>query len=186
MLDLILIVNRENLGAAQGRNQALKYALESDPAIPPKYILTLDNDTSVDPQVIADLVLRAEASRPEELVFAPLIYFAQDPQRRWASWWTSGWRFPLQMGADWELYDAYNNGKTVDGVATAAALFKTNAFIELGYFDDRLFFTHEDTEWFQRARHKGYAIKIVPVEGKVLHDCHQSMGGAEKGNRSRA
>ncbi len=176
-----LIVNRENLGAAQGRNQALKYALESDPAIPPKYILTLDNDTSVDPQVIADLVFRAETSRPEELVFAPLIYFAQDPQRRWASWWTSGWRFPLQMGADWELYDAYNNGKTVDGVATAAALFKANAFIELGYFDDRLFFTHEDTEWFQRARHKGYEIKVVPVEGKVLHDCHQSLGGAEKG-----
>jgi len=176
-----LIVNRENLGSAEGRNQALRYALESDKAIPAKYILTLDNDTIVDSQVIADLVHRAETSRPEELVFAPILYFAQDPERRWASWWTDGWRFPAQIEADWGLRDAYNNGETVDGVATAAALFKTTAFNELGYFDDRLFFSHEDTEWYQRARNKGYEIKLVPVEGKVLHDCHQSLGGTEKG-----
>jgi len=176
-----LIINQENLGAAEGRNQALKYALESSAASPPKYILTLDNDTTVDPQVIADLVQRAETSRPEELVFAPLLHFAQEPERLWTSWWTDGWRFPGQMEADWGLRDLYNNRKTVDGVATAAALIKTKAFIELGYFDDRLFFGYEDVEWFQRVRRNGYEIKLVTVEGKVLHDCHQSLGGADKG-----
>ena len=115
-----LILNQENLGAAQGRNQALKYALESSAAIPPKYILTLDNDTTVDRQVIEDLVLRAETSRPEEWVFAPLLHFAQEPERLWTSWWTDGWRFPAQMEADWGLRDLYNNHKSVDGVATAA------------------------------------------------------------------
>ena len=179
-----LILNQENLGAAEGRNQALKYALESSTATPPKYILTLDNDTTVDPQVIADLVQRAESSRPEELVFAPLLYFAQEPERLWTSWWTDGWRLPGQMQADWRLRDPYNNRKTVDGVATAAALIKTKAFIELGYFDDRLFFLYEDVEWFQRVRRKGYEIKLVPVEGKVLHHCHQSLGGTEMGNMS--
>ena len=176
-----LILNQENLGAAQGRNQALKYALESSTATPPKYILTLDNDVTVDPQVIADLVQRAETSRPEELVFAPLLHFAQEPERLWTSWWTDGWRFPAQMEADWGLRDLYNNRKSVDGVATAAALIKTEALIELGYFDERLFFGYEDVEWFQRVRRKGYEVKLVPVEGKVLHDCHQSLGGSEQG-----
>jgi len=176
-----LILNQENLGAAQGRNQALKYALESSAAIPPKYILTLDNDTTVDRQVIEDLVLRAETSRPEEWVFAPLLHFAQEPERLWTSWWTDGWRFPAQMEADWGLRDLYNNHKSVDGVATAAALIKTEAFIELGYFDERLFFGYEDVEWFQRVRRRGYEIKLVRVEGKVLHDCHQSLGGSKKG-----
>ena len=208
-----LIVNDENLGAAEGRNQALKYlldpgrtsklsyglmldndvgseecgapvlkyALQSNTSTRPDYILTLDNDTIVDPQVIAELVHRAEASSPEELVFAPLLYFSEDPERRWTSWWTNGWRLPGQMEADWGARDQYNNGRTVDGVATAAALFKSSAFLEFGYFDDRLFFSHEDYEWFQRVRLKGYEIKLVPVKGKVLHDCHQSLGGAKEG-----
>ncbi|MDH3672675.1 MAG: glycosyltransferase family 2 protein, partial [Gammaproteobacteria bacterium] len=176
-----LIVNRLNLGAAAGRNQAIRYALERDAVIPLKYVLTLDNDTEVDPQVMADLVRWAETSRPEEVVFAPLLYFANHPDRRWANWWTDGWRLPVQLEADWELRDPYNNGKTVDGVSTAAALFKASAFTELGHFDNRLFFGLEDTEWFVRARQEAYEIKLVPVEGKVLHNAHQSLGGAEKG-----
>ena len=139
------------------------------------------SDTMVDPQVIADLVHRAEMSRPEEIVFAPLLYFVNHPDRRCANWWTDGWRLPVQLEADWQLRHPYNNGKTVDGVCTAAALFKASAFTELGYFDKRLFFGLEDTEWFLRARQKGYEIKVVPVEGKVLHKAHQSLGGAEKG-----
>ena len=59
------------------------------------------------------------------------------------------------MEADWGLRDMYNNHKSVDGVATATALIKTEAFIELGYFDERLFFGYEDVEWFQRVRRKG-------------------------------
>ncbi|MGB5679382.1 MAG: glycosyltransferase [Gammaproteobacteria bacterium] len=181
-----LIINQDNVGAAEGRNQALRFLLESSSRPPPEYILTLDNDTIVEPQVIEDLVQRAERSSPEEMVFAPLLYFAGDPGRQWANWWTDGWRFPVQMEADWRLRDCYNDSKTVDGVATAAALIKTKAFRELSYFDERLFFGYEDLEWFQRVRRKGYEIKLVQVRGKVLHDCHQSLGGGEKGGLSPA
>ena len=181
-----LIINQDNVGAAEGRNQALRFLLESSSRPPPEYILTLDNDTTVEPQVIEDLVQRAAISSHEEMVFAPLVYFAGEPERRWANWWADGWRFPVQMEADWRLRDCYSDRKTVDGVATAAALIKTKAFRELGYFDERLFFGYEDVEWFQRVRRKGYEIKLVEVRGKVLHDCHQSLGGSEKGILSPA
>lgn len=176
-----LIVNRTNLGASHGRNQALKYLLERVNSKRPDYILTLDNDTVVGPQVIADLVHEAKKSKPEEIVFAPLLHFAHKPERRQANWWTNGCRLPVQLEADWRICDPFNNGKTVDGVSTAAALIKSMAFNEIGYFDDRLFFGLEDTEWFLRARTRNYEIKIVPVKGKVLHDAHQSLGGSEKG-----
>ena len=181
-----LIINQDNVGAAEGRNQALRFLLESSSRPPPEYILTLDNDTTVEPQVIEDLIQRAAISSPEEMVFAPLMYFAGDPEHQCANWWTDGWRFPVQMEADWGLRDCYNDSKTVDGVVTAAALIKTKAFREFGYFDERLFFGYEDVEWFQRVRRKGYEIKLVQVRGKVLHDCHQSLGGGEKGILSPA
>lgn len=176
-----LIVNAENAGACRGRNQALAQLLQREARNRPDYILTLDNDTTVDPDVIADLVQHAEVSRPEQAVFAPLLWFADNFRRRQANWWLNGWRLPVQFEADWSLVDPYNNGRTVDGTATAAALIKSAVFDELGYFDERLFFGLEDTEWFARARNKGYEILIVPVQGKVLHDSHQSLGGSDRG-----
>jgi GT2 family glycosyltransferase len=175
------IANEKNVGACRGRNQALEHLLQRSAQDRPDYILTLDNDTMVDPDVIAGLVQHAQTSRPEQVVFAPPLWFADNSRRRQANWWLDGWRLPVQLEADWRLADPYNKGKTVDGIATAAALFKSDAFDELGYFEERLFFGLEDTEWFRRARAKGYEILVVPVQGKVLHDCHQSLGGSDKG-----
>lgn len=77
-----LIANSANRGSAEGRNQAIRFLLERDPKQQPDYILTLDNDTLLDPGVIDGLVSHALASPPHEVAFAPLMFFADEPQRR--------------------------------------------------------------------------------------------------------
>jgi GT2 family glycosyltransferase len=53
-------------------------------------------------------------------------------------------------------------------VGTTCVLVRGEVFFDVGLYDERFRFHHEDREWSLRAHHKGYKFTFLP-EAKVIH-----------------
>jgi GT2 family glycosyltransferase len=73
-----ILENGTNLGYAVGNNVGIRYALEHDA----DFILLLNNDTVVDPQLIDALVHAAERY-PDDGIFGATIFYLELPDTVW-------------------------------------------------------------------------------------------------------
>lgn len=172
---LSLIETGRNLGYAEGNNVGLRQALQGDA----EYLLILNNDTIVAPDMLHELV-RASTALPRS-VLGPLTYYHHEPERVW--WAGSRWN---AVGCRLE-----HTGNGRDGPAVAAggeplattyvvgsALFApVGLFREIGLLDAQYFLTHEETDWCYRARRAGWSCHCVP-RALMWHKVSVSMGGS--------
>jgi GT2 family glycosyltransferase len=172
--EVVAIRSDENLGFAEGNNVGMRAAL----AAGAEYVLILNNDTFVDPDLIEALVGEAR-HRPDAGALCPLIRYADPPDRIWYA----GARFDPRSSHNGRHtgYGERDNGQyhTVReiGRATGAAMLVPREVIErVGYLDRRLFLQVEDVEWSLRMRAAGYRILFVP-QGVVHHRVGMSSGG---------
>lgn len=179
-----LIVNVENTGAAEGRNVGLRHLLDRPTGERPDYVFLLDSDVRPTASTLKDLVAVADASPAQRVVWAPPLHFESQPDRVWRNWYHNAWRWPGQWSVD--RGDALPAGDraAVDGVATAAALVRLDAFENYGLFTPGYFFGNEDRDWCARVRKAGGEIALAPVKEKILHNVHQSLEGNLYGNFS--
>lgn len=179
-----LIVNVENTGAAEGRNVGLRHLLDRPTGERPDYVFLLDSDVRPTASTLKDLVAVADASPAQRVVWAPPLHFESQPDRVWRNWYHNVWRWPGQWSVD--RGDALPAGDraAVDGVATAAALVRLDAFENYGLFTPGYFFGNEDRDWCARVRKAGGEIAMAPVKEKILHNVHQSLEGNLYGNFS--
>ncbi len=173
-----ILRNTANIGFAGGNNVGLAAAFAADADA----VLVLNNDTTLAPDALAELIAAAEA-HPAAGIINPLILFAQPPHRVWFAGadigkWTA--HTPMQ---------GHNAARTTlptiirpIGRATGTAMLITRACYErIGGFDGALFMYYEDVEYSLRARDAGFSILLAP-QAIVSHHVSVSAGGGKSPN----
>lgn len=182
------IVNAENRGFAAGANQGLDWALARGCA----YILVLNNDTTVAPDLLARLVAAGE-SDPQIGILSPRILYFDEPDRTWhlaARWhrWLpmpvhvwEGATFPLtptlsprgEGACPPPLGEGLGEGEVfeeelpagvieADFVSGCAMMLRRSLLEAVGGFDAGYFMYGEDIDLCTRAKQAGYRIVAVP------------------------
>jgi GT2 family glycosyltransferase len=172
--EVLLIEAGRNLGFAGGNNVGLHAALERGA----EFIVLLNNDTTVAPDLLRELV-RAAHVYPDAGVLSAKICFRNDPRRIWYA----GTRWDLTSAAFQHVgQGAMDDGTDFERIgdteyACGCAMFLRASVVRaIGPLDERFFLLFEDTDWCFRARKAGYRCLFVP-RARVWHRVSASLGG---------
>ncbi len=162
-----------NLGYAGGNNAGLEVALKQNP----DWIMFLNNDTEVAPDLLAALISGAERF-PDGAVFGPKIYYGGQEDLIWYA----GGQVSLPLGRtrhrgirepDQGQYD--ESGPT-DFVSGCCLLIRADLVRRLGGFDPGYTMYMEDVDLCCRARQMEAGCYYIPA-GRVRHYLSSSVGG---------
>ena len=178
---VILLENKENLGFAEGNNRAIEVALRRGA----EYIVLLNNDTEVDPGILAAFA-QAAMAHPGCGLFAARIFFFDEPRRLFYR----GAKFIWQLAGFLHIghHDLETNeSEAVEdtGFASGCALLASAKMIrDIGPLDSRFYLNWEDIEWSTRSISRGYGCKLVP-KAIVYHKVSASFVGGAQGAHHR-
>jgi GT2 family glycosyltransferase len=173
--DVTLLENDTNLGAPIALNQGMEYALQNGAA----YICLMDNDISVDRQMVRELVLAAEVD-PHIAATGPKMYYHSLPALVWCAGAVIDWRtgdnirLQAEQADDGETID---QPKDVDMIPSCAFLIRRDALAKVGLMDHRYFVYYNDTDWCARATAQGWRIVYVPT-ARLWHKVSATMKSA--------
>jgi GT2 family glycosyltransferase len=177
-----------NLGFTSGNNLGISHAVKNDN---PDYILLLNNDTTVDPSFLIELV-QASQAREKLGVMVPKIYFSPEREFHKESY------TPDQIGKvlwyaggslDWRNLDAFHRGvdefdrghfnhQSESDFATGCCILIPREVLEkVGMFDDKYFLYLEDVDLSIRIQKAGYPIYFCP-SAVIWHKNAGSSGGS--------
>jgi len=173
-----LIVNKKNLGFAQGNNIGIQWALKKDY----DYFLLLNNDTLVDKSLLIHLfkVIKKDkkiAITVPKIYFAPGYEYHRDrytPEERGRVIWYAGGRIDWQNvlafhhGVDQVDKGQFNRLEETNFASGCCFLIKRKVLKKVGLFDQRYFLYLEDVDLCQRVKEAGFKIVFVP-QAKVWH-----------------
>jgi GT2 family glycosyltransferase/protoporphyrinogen oxidase len=164
-----IIETGRNLGVPWGFNVGFSHALRTGA----DYILMLNNDTTVAPDMLAQLVQAGKAD-PQAGILAPKVLYYDEPDRIWAA----GGRhraFPpaiIIMGQD-KPDKAYDQPLYLEYALSCGLLIHRRAFEKAGLFDPGYFFQFDDWDFSQRVRAHGLHIQFVP-QARMWHKVSRS------------
>ena len=164
----------ENLGYAGGNNVGIKLALSRGA----QFVLLLNNDTTVDRQLVGQLVAAADAAA-DGAFFCPKIYFYAEPTKIWYAggrWLTTKSRFSHIGYRKEDTGQAFSTMREIDYACGCALFARSSAIKRIGLLDEKFFLTFEETDWCYRAGEAGYKSFFVP-QAKVWHKVSVSFGG---------
>ncbi len=169
-----LLVLDSNLGYAAGNNIGIQHAL----ALQADYILILNNDTLVAPNMINELVQAAEAN-PQIGMLGPLMYCAAPRDRLFAAGsvvrWLRGDTQNRGMFRSAEMLKQWAQPEAVDYIAGCAVMIKRSCLEAIGPFQVDYYINYEDTEWGIKARRAGFEVWYVPA-AVMWHKISATMG----------
>lgn len=159
-----ILQNETNLGFAEGNNVAIRYAL----AHGADYVFLLNNDTMVEPQMLARLIEVADGEGRVAIV-GPKICYWNEPQTVWSAGGVLEARaMPVMLGMDETDNGQHDTLREVDWVTGCALLIKASVVRRIGLIDARFFIYFEESDWCSRARRAGFKILYVP-EARMWH-----------------
>jgi methionine biosynthesis protein MetW len=170
-----IIETKSNLGYAGGNNVGIRRALDAGA----EYLLLLNNDTTVDPQLLSALVGAAQTCG-DEAIFSPKIYFHADPRRIWYAgghWQADRSRFSHVGYGKVDVARDFTVLRETDYASGCALFASAKVFAKVGLLDESFFLTFEETDFCYRARREGIRCFVVPA-AKVWHRVSRSFGGA--------
>ncbi|MFH1504510.1 MAG: glycosyltransferase family 2 protein [Candidatus Omnitrophota bacterium] len=156
---VILIKNKENLGACRGRNQGIE-ASKGD------WILTLDCDVVLERDFLLKAVEEIGKASLDIGIGQPKI-FNYDKKTIYSCGLRLSWarRF-FDIGKNKKDCLKFSKPEYVFGACSAAAFYNREMLEELkektGYFDQRFFFLVEDVDLAWRAQKRGYKALFMP------------------------
>lgn len=157
-----IIRNDSNYGFAKGNNIGIRYALQNGAA----YVLLLNNDTTVDPRFLTEMVSVAEADREIGMV-CPKIYFYDRPDLvnfdggvKVSLWW-GALKWGPRQGDECPVI------KTEFATGTAMIIPATT-LEQIGLLPEEYFFGIEDIDYSVRALRNNFKI-VVARRAVVLH-----------------
>lgn len=162
-----MIRNAQNVGFAKGNNQAI-YSTDAE------FIVTLNNDTRVEPGWLAALV-EAAASDPTVGMVASKILFADRPDTI-----NSAGIALDPVGIAWDRLGGTSDTPDeetpveVFGPCAGAALYRRAMLDQIGLFDEDFFAYMEDVDLAWRARLAGWRCLYAPA-ARVYH-AHSATG----------
>jgi GT2 family glycosyltransferase len=157
-----VIRNKENLGFAEGNNVAIREVLKEGKS---EYILTLNNDTTVDPNFLDELIKCAQ-KHPEVGSIQAKMIFSWNPQFiDSAGHLYSKNSFCFNRGA-YESVEKYNEEDEIISCCAGACLYKKEALedvkIDNEYFDKDFFASYEDVDLGFRLQWAGWKSWYCP------------------------
>ncbi|WP_448542602.1 glycosyltransferase family 2 protein [Roseiflexus sp.] len=152
-----------NMGFAAGVNRALTHALSQSV----RYVLLLNNDTIIPPDLIERLVVRMD-KEPLIGIVTPKIYKTCHEKQLWGIGGRMRYAWLTVEGMDQRdhgQFDHYN----FDFVFGAVMFIRRDVFAAIGGLDERYFVYYEDIDFCLRARAVGFRIALFP-DIHVLHE----------------
>ena len=144
--EIKLLKNINNLGYSGGNNIGIKYALENGA----DYVLILNNDTSVEPDILEKMVQLAEADHRIGIV-GPLIKEGDKIFAGGKIKWLKSELEHLEYGVN----------KKPDYIPGSCMLIKKDVIEKIGLFDEKYYLYFEDADYSIRARKAKYKLAIT-------------------------
>src|SRR5262249_27762613 len=162
-----------NRGFAGGCNAGIRRGLQDGADA----VLLLNNDTVVEPTLLAELV-GALAADPYIAAAGAKTLTDETPPRIHAAYRVLTFHGSLVRVEGWlePRIEEFNTERDVDSVFGTALLLRRSALEAIGLLDEAFFAYHEDVDWCTRARRRGWRIRYVPT-ALVYHRMHASTGG---------
>jgi GT2 family glycosyltransferase len=172
---VVVLEPGENLGVTGGRNLGFREAVRRGC----DYVLSLDNDSAIEPSCIETLTL-ACASDPRIAVVGPKTYADEEGTRvlqcvGGAIDFTEN--VTRELGAGQLDVGQYDQRREVDYFPGSGFMARAKIMEQLGYLDESFYgYGHEDTDFCYRAKRRGYRIVYVP-QAVMRHGGTTTMGG---------
>jgi len=166
-----VIESRSNLGFAAGANLGIRHAL----GLGTDYVLLLNNDTTVDPAFLRELVESAR-SLPDTAAMCPKAFFHDRPNVIYSTggrvnMWTGVARQVGRGELDRAQFEHVVRRDYADGVCM---LIPKPALDQVGMLDEDYFAYWEETDWCARARGLGLQCYYVPA-ARIWHKAARSQ-----------
>jgi hypothetical protein len=162
-----------NLGPAGGANLGIRHALDRGF----DYVLVLNNDIEVAPDMLGEMVRLAE-SRPEIGLVGPKSYYYWDRERIWAAGGRLTFREAVtrERGSGELDRGQYDRDAEIGYVNGCAQLVKRRVFEQVGLWDPIFHLSFEDGDFCMRARRAGWRCWYAH-RARLWHMVSASVGG---------
>lgn len=171
--EIELIVNGNNSGFAEGNNIGIRQSIKDDC----QYIMLLNNDTVVSPDLVNEMLDVAKADETIGIVAPKIKFFDQPSKIQYA-----GGKLNLKIGRTIHLGYGENDKGQYDYCRQtyfctgACILLKTDMLKQIGLLAKSYFLYHEDSELCLRAARAGYKL-FYTGKVSILHKESPSSGG---------
>ena len=167
----------ENHGISYGVNHGLRHAMERDY----DYVLLLNNDIEVAPDMLTEMVKVAETD-PSIGCVGPKAYYYWDRERLWSAGGILRFKESVtRERGDGEIdrgqYDADGEVSYVNG---CAMLMRRRALEVTGPWDDDYYLGVEDADWCVRMKRQGFRC-VYAHKAILWHMIGFSAGGYKPG-----
>lgn len=165
----IVAVGR-NLGFAGGNNVGIQHALDAGA----DYVYLINNDTTVDPAYLTELVAAAEADPKVGAVGGKIMYFSE-PERIWFAGGKMNWlrNKGEHIGLDEIDAGQYDTPKEVAYLTGCSLLVKREVLEKVGLLEEDYFLYYEDADFSLRVQNAGYSTVYAP-KSKIYHKVSRS------------
>lgn len=165
-----LVLTGKNLGFAGGNNVGIEYAIKAGA----DYIFLINNDTTVHPDYLKELVLVAESDAKIGAVGSK-IYYHGEPERIWFAGGKINWlkNKGEHIGLDEIDKGQFDDIKEVGYLTGCALLVKREVVEKVGVLEDDYFLYYEDADYSLRIRNAGYKTMYAP-KSKIYHKVSRS------------
>jgi len=170
--EVIVLINKENLGFAAACNRGIKFSLEQEA----DFTLLLNNDTVVEPDFLDKMIMATDNKRVG--IVGAKIYYFDEPKRIWFAggrfiWWRSSGQHMFWGELDNERLAGIKDSDFITG---CAMLIKKEIIYDIDYFFEPYFLSVEDLDFCYQAKKKGWLIKVA-LEAKIWHKVSFSRSG---------
>jgi GT2 family glycosyltransferase len=163
-----LIELPQNLGFAGGNNRGLD-------ACQGEYIVTLNNDTKVEPNFLFELVKTADGDGKIGMVAAKMLNFYDMSRIDSVGIRVAKNGLGYNIGFGEQDCGQYDESVEVFGPCAGAALYARSMLEETGFFDPDFFAYYEDLDLAWRGRLAGWSCRTAPKA--LVYHVHSATGG---------
>jgi GT2 family glycosyltransferase len=154
-----------NRGYAAGCNAGLRWAKQSQV----DYVFLLNDDTTLDPQLIRCLLRRSELGEGP-CIIAPKILMSDRPGIIWSAGGKLRWPWLKSDNIGCGEEDVrYDEPRAVSWATGCALFFPLPVIDRVGHWDERYFLYLDDVEWCMRAARRGVRVYYEP-RARLFHD----------------
>lgn len=171
--DVLQIRVEENTGAAAGMNVGLEWACREKY----DYLLVLNNDIEVEPQMLDELMVVAESTEKLGCV-GPKAYYFWAREKIWSAGGVIRFKESVtrERGMLEDERGQYEQDQEVDYINGCALLTPRSVVEEVGPWDPLFHLAAEDADWCMRMKQHGYRC-MYAHRAKLFHMVSHTAGG---------
>lgn len=170
-----IIANDNNGGFSVANNIAIRHAIKNGA----EYVLLLNNDTVVKPELLDELLKSFQRNKDAGIVGGKIYHYDNSSLIDHAGGDIDLVKYTTShYGLNQLDNENYNFEKEVGFISGCLMLIKREVFEKVGFLPEEYFMYYEDTDFCLKAKEKGYKLIYNP-KGVIYHKGAKSSGGSE-------